>query len=228
MNEEIYEEEVDQETQSAEETQQPPQSQQDQNWNQARQVMEAQKNELEALRRQMSEFSAHRQQNQAPEQDEFADLDPNDYVTVEKAKALATKQAKQAAQEIIKDYLAKDSAQRKFAETEREARSKFDDYDYVINTYVLPELNNDPALAHKIQQSKNPALTAYKIGMLEMEERGQAAPINPKAERILKNSQRPVSGSAVSAPLKAQAEQFSKMSQSDVWKLSESYAKKAY
>jgi hypothetical protein len=226
---EVYEEQaVDQSHEEAAQEAQAGKPSAEQNWQEARQVMEAQKAELEALKRQMSEFSAPKQQAPAEEPDEFADLDPSEYVTVEKAQRLAEKKAKQAAEKIVGQYLNQDRAQRHLNDSETKAREKFDDYDYVINTYVLPAIKNDPALAHKIQNSKDPAAVAYKLGQLEMADRGETAPVNPKAERILKNASRPVSGNAVSQPLKKQADEFAKMSQADVWKLSESYAKKAY
>lgn len=202
----------------------------DQNWQQARMVMEAQKSQIEALERQIKELGT-KQAPPAPEPDEFADLDPSDYVTVEKAKQLAknlaAKEAKQTAQAIVQEYLQKETMQRRLDESEREAKSKYEDYDYVLNTYALPAIKQDPALAHKVFTSKNPALTAYKIGKMELDESMDEKPTNPKAERILKNASRPVSGNAVSAPLKDQANQFSKMSKDQIWEQSQKYARSA-
>lgn len=223
----IEEQVVNQDQEVAAETQADSKTSAQVNWAEARQVMEAQKAELETLKRQMAEMSAPKQQAPAEEPDEFADLDPSEYVTVDKAQRLAEKKAKQAAQQIVSQYINQDKAQRHLNESEAKAREKYDDYDYVINTYVLPAIKNDPALAHKIQNSKDPAAVAYKLGKLDMSEQ-ETAPANPKAEKILKNASRPVSGNAVSQPLKKQADEFAKMSQADIWKLSESYAKKAY
>jgi hypothetical protein len=52
-------------------------------------------------------------------------------------------------------------------------------------------------------------------------------PMSSKAEKILKNSSRPVSSSAASTPLKNQAEDFSKLNPQQVWEMSQKYARGA-
>ena len=94
--------------------------------------------------------------------------------------------------------------------------------------FALPMIKNDPALAYKIQQSKNPAETAYKLGKLSdgYEETMTKAATSPKAEKILKNSQRPTSSNAAGS-LKTQADKYSNMSPADIWAESQKYARRA-
>lgn len=193
-------------------------------WKQAREVMQAQKAEIEVLRRQMEDFAKIKE---PPEPDEFADFDPNDQITFAQAQRLAEKKAKQAADSSVKHIEHQMNLQRKVQVAETEARSKHSDYDYVINTFTLPQIQKDPALAHKIATSPNPALTAYKIGKLsdEYEESVTQQKVDPKAEKILKNTSRPVSSHSAPVPLKSQVNDVSKMSQAQVWEMSQKYAR---
>jgi uncharacterized protein GlcG (DUF336 family) len=99
----------------------------------------------------------------------------------------------------------------------------------VIENHALPMIKNDPALAYKIQQSKNPAETAYKLGKLSdsYEETVAKQPTSQKAEKIIKNSQRPVSSNAAGTSLKSMASDVSKMSPQQIWEESQKYARRA-
>lgn len=198
----------------------------DHNWEKANEVLKLQKQEIEELKIRLTEMSQPKQQE---EPDEFASLDPDDYLTVGKAKELAkkmaAKEAKEAAKQIVHEY----AQQQSVAQDEQRMRSKFEDYDYVIENYAIPLIKNDPALAYRIQQSKNPAETAYKLGKLSdsYEESKMKQQTSPKAEKILKNASRPVSSNAVGTPLKNQADDFSKMSSQQVWEMSQKFARGA-
>lgn len=196
------------------------------NWRQANEVMRLQKQRIDEL-----ENERQYSQKQAPVQeevDEFANEDPDNYITVAKARQMAekmaTKTAKSVAQHAVQEY----AQQQTVAMSEERARSKFDDYDYVMENFALPMIKNDPALAYKIQQSKNPAETAYKLGKLSdsYEDTMAKAPTSPKAEKILKNSQRPTSSNAAGS-LKTQSDKYANMSQADIWAESQKYARRA-
>ncbi len=198
------------------------------NWRQANEVMRLQKQRIDELERSHQEYAQQRQVPVAEEPDEFAGEDPDNYITVDKARRMAEKaaekKAKAYAQQAVQEYAQKQTV----AMSEERARSKFEDYDYVMENYALPMIKNDPALAYKIQQSKNPAETAYKLGKLSdsyEESMTKAAP-SPKAEKILKNSQRPTSSNAAGS-LKTQADKYSNMSQADIWAESQKYARRA-
>ncbi|MDP4164530.1 MAG: hypothetical protein Q8898_15650, partial [Bacillota bacterium] len=122
------------------------------NWEQARQALQMQKAEIEELRQRLAQQA---QPKVEEEPDEFADMDPSDYVTVEKAQKLAEKKAKIAAKQIVGEYM----QQQNLENDQARMRSKHDDYDYVIENYAIPLIKQDPALAHKIQTSRNPAET---------------------------------------------------------------------
>lgn len=196
------------------------------NWRQANEVMRLQKQRIEELERERQNSA----QRQAPveEPDEFANEDPDNYITVAKAKSMAEKaaekKAKIYAQQAVQEY----AQQQSVAISEERARSKYEDYDYVMETFALPMIKNDPALAYKIQNSKNPAETAYKLGKISDDYEGtmNKAAVSPKAEKILKNSQRPTSVNAAGT-LKSQADKYSNMSQADIWAESQKYAKRA-
>lgn len=200
-------------------------SESDKNWKMAHEAMSQQKREIELLKQQL-----HQQQQQKPqeiEKDEFEELDPQEYLTVAKARDLATKLAKKQAQEAARHAIAEYSQQQTLANDEEKARAKYQDYDYVIEKYAKPMINNDPAIAHKIMQSKNPAQTAYKLAKLEADEEVEKAPAKPLVapEKVLKNAKRPVSANAVGNSLQSQADQYSKMSREDIWAQSQKFAK---
>lgn len=77
--------------------------------------------------------------------------------------------------------------------------------------------------------SKNPAETAYKLAKLSdtYEETVSKKETSPKAEKVLKNASRPTSSQAVSSSLQSQANDFTKMSPSQVWEISQKYARGA-
>lgn len=198
----------------------------DVNWERANEVLRLQKQKIEELEARLSQIA---QPKAIEEPDEFDKLDPEDYLTVAKAKDLAkktaSKEAQQAAKKIVEQYV----HEQNLVQDESRMRSKYEDYDFVIDNYVLPELKNNPALAYKIQQSKNPAETAYKLGKLsdQYEESTMKKEVSPKAEKIMKNTSRPLSSSAASSHLKNQATDFSKMSKQDIWEMSQKYARGA-
>jgi hypothetical protein len=196
------------------------------NWRQANEVMRYQKMRIDELERERQ--NASKQPPPVEEIDEFANEDPDNYITVAKARSMADKaaekKAKIYAQQAVQEY----AQQQSVAISEERARTKYDDYDYVMETFALPMIKNDPALAYKIQNSKNPAETAYKLGKISDDYEGtmNKAAVSPKAEKILKNSQRPTSSNAAGT-LKTQADKYSNMSQADIWSESQKYAKRA-
>jgi len=202
----------------------------DYNWEQARQALQLQKRQIEELKAQL-EQKAQEKVVQQEEKDEFADLDPEDYLTVKKAKDMATKlaakEAAKTAKQIVNEYL----QQQTVVQDETRARSKYEDFDYVIENFAIPMIKNDPALAYKIQNSKNPAEVAYKLAKMSDEyeaDNMKEQKASPKAEKILKNSHRPLSSAAAtSSSLKSQADNFSKMSKEEIWAQSQKYARQA-
>ncbi len=217
----IAQEEQEQQVESQAE---PKESQQEINWRQANEVMRLQKQRIEEL-----EYERHsRQPAPQVEEDEFAGEDPDNYITVDKARRMAEKaaekKAKAYAQQAVQEYAQSQALNL----SEERARAKYDDYDYVMQNYVLPMIKNDPALAHQIQKSKDPAATAYKLGKIsdDYEDNMTKAPVSPKAEKILKNSQRPTSSNAA-GNLKTQADKYANMTQAEIWAESQKYARRA-
>lgn len=221
-NQEINEEVQEVQSQEAEIA---PVNNVDHNWRQAQEVMSMQKREIEALKQQMQQIAS---QPKVEEPDEFESLDPDDYVPMGKAREMAKKYAAREARQETKKILDEYAKAQRIEQDEIKARSKYEDYDYVIENYALPMIKNDPALAYQVQMSKNPAQTAYNLGRLsdQFEDRNVKT-TSPKAEKILKNSARPVSSHSSTAPLQQQSNEFSKMSQADIWAQSQAYARRA-
>jgi len=195
------------------------------NWQRANEVLKYQKQRIEELESRL----AQPPKVQEPEKDEFADLDPEDNLTVSQARKMAEKLARKEASLAAKHAVEEYAQTQNLQNSEERARSKYDDYDYVIENYALPMIKNDPALAYKIQQSRNPADTAYKLGKLSdsYEETVTKQTTSPKAEKILKNTQRPVSSNAAGTNLKSMAKDVSNMSPQQIWEESQKYARRA-
>jgi hypothetical protein len=219
---EPVQEEQDQQQEVVQE-QQAPKPDASHNWELARQALAQQKAEIEQLKAMLGQKAPQ------PEPDPFDGLDPEDYLTVEEARKrfepTISKKAREAAAEMMQQY----SLQQQIQVEEQRLRSKHEDYDFVVENFAIPMIRNNPALATQIQQSKNPAETAYMLGRLSdaYGESMNKQQTSGKAEKILKNSQRPVSAAAVGAPLKSQAENFSKRSKAEIWEESQRYAKGA-
>jgi hypothetical protein len=195
------------------------------NWDEAREVMRLQKQRIEEL----ESKAALQMQQKKEEPDEFDKLDSEDYVTVGKAKELAkktaSKEAAQIAKQIVQEYL----QQNQIIQDEQRMRNKYEDFDFVIENFAIPMIKNDPALAYKVQNSKNPAEVAYKLAKIsdEYEASKMKQQTNEKAEKVLKNASRPVSANAVGHSLKSASEDFSKMSSQQIWEMSQKYARGA-
>lgn len=210
-----------------EKVQEPVKTQSEINWERAADALRQQKQEIEDLKQRL-----HKAELPPPiiEKDEFEELDPDDYMTVAKAKSLrdrARKDAAKDAQEAAKKYVQEYAQQQAVQSDEQRMRGKHEDYDYVVENFTIPLIKSDPALAYRIQQSKNPAETAYKLGKISdsYEEQTMKQQDSKKAEKVLKNASRPTSGNAAAAPLKSQADKFSNMSKEDIWAQSQKYAK---
>lgn len=220
----VQEEQVQEQVQSMPE---PREDRNEVNWRQANEVMRLQKQRIDELEKERQERLQQKIQVQE-EPDDFANEDPDNYITVAKARQMAEKAAEKKAKAFAQQAVQEYAQQQTVAMSEERARSKYDDYDYVMENFALPMIKNDPALAYKIQHSKNPAETAYKLGKLsDSYEEGmtKTAP-SPKAEKIIKNSQRPTSSNAAGS-LKTQADKYANMSQADIWAESQKYARRA-
>lgn len=212
-------------------TPEPPRRDENPNWNEAREVLRLQKQRIEELEAKL----AQNKPQPIPETDDVMEafkslgIDNEDYLTAEKAlkltETIADKRAEKKSKQIIQEYI----QQQNIANDEQRMRTKHEDFDYVIEHFALPMIKNDPALAYKIQQSKNPAETAYKLAKIsdDYEAHKMKQQTSPKAEKILKNSSRPVSANAVNTPLTSQAEEFSKLSREQVWEMSQKFARGA-
>jgi hypothetical protein len=226
MNTEHIEIEQEEQPQVEIQQQEPVVNNVEKNWKHANEVMNLQKKRIEELEQRVSSFSI---QTQAPEDtDDLDDSDPEDYVTVAKAKELAqklaTKAAKEAARTVVEEY----AQTQALSSDEQRMRSKFDDYDFVIENFALPAIQQDPALAYKVKMSKNPAETAYKLGKLsDKYEESVPKQTNPKVEKILKNTSRPSSAFAAGSSLKTQVDQASSMTPAQIWEMSQKYSKGA-
>ena len=227
VKETVEAQEVVQEAASPKE--QPKEAEQERNWRAASETLRLQKQRIEELENRLKEQQTFvRQEAPAKEEpDEFDKLDPDDYLTVSKAKELAKKLAAKEAEQTAKKVVMEYAQQQQIVQDESRMRAKYEDFDFVIENFAVPMIKNDPALAYKIQNSKNPAETAYKLAKIseEYEEMQSKQQVSPKAEKVMKNSSRPVSGQAASNSLKTQADDFSKLSPQEIWSMSQKYSR---
>lgn len=200
------------------------------NWQRVHAVLEAQKAELDSLRTELQKKTVAPEPEEEP--DELANLDPNEYFTVAQLREMRTKMEQRAERKAIAAAQAAASEvarQQSISIAEQQAKAVHEDYDYVVEHFAIPLIKNDPALAHKVMNSKNPAETAYKLGKLsdQYEEQMAKQTTSPKAEKILKNTQRPTSSNAVSSSLRTTADKYSNMSPREIWEQSQKWAKQA-
>ena len=161
------------------------------NWSEARRKME----QLERKSREQEEMIARLQQPKEEADDELNNLAEDDILTVSQARKLATKMAKQVANEAIR--------QREALTVDDRLRSKFSDYDQVVTTENIELLKqNDPELALSLQRlSDDPyaqSIAAYKL----LKNTGYGAPVKSAAptlekKKALENSQKPLSVNTV-------------------------------
>jgi hypothetical protein len=199
-----------------------PKTNSDRNWEETTKVLKTQRQEIEQLRAHLEEV---KRATAKPEVDEFADLAPDDVITFEQAKRLAERQAEAAAKKIVEEY----GRNLSYGSQEQQARTKFEDYDYVVENFAVPMIQQNPALAAAIKASPDPFTTAYKLAKTSDQYEAQVTKqqISPKAEKVLKNASRPIPANTVSPSLKGQADQFAKMSKQDIWKQAQEYARGA-
>lgn len=203
----------------------------DDNWAQARAVLKAQKEELEMLKYQMQQQQLQQKKAEIVEvEDEIDKLPHDELLTKAQAQKLADKRAEKIIKQRFDEYekrLKENEQARLLEDSETRARGKFDDYDYVVENFALPLIKSDPAFAYQVKNSKDPALAAYKLGKLSdaYEDHTTKQSVSPKAEKVLKNVARPVSGNAINTSLKGQADMASNMSAQQIWEQSQRYAK---
>lgn len=141
-----------------------------------------------------------------PEIDEFADIEPGDWMTREKAERLFEKKAEAAAQKMIE----KAEAKRRQDEAPQRIKARFGDFDSVVteeNVRKLQALEPEVAAAlGMIQDQESKAVAAYKYIKALVP---QVAENSAAKQRIIDNSNQPKSLSAVGggSPL-AQADAY--------------------
>jgi len=197
----------------------------DKNWSKARSVMKAQQTEIEALKQQLYKLTPK-------EKEEFDDIDKDDYVTFGQAQRLAEKKAQKEAQRIASQIVEEKMSIISGKEQEKLAREKYPDYDYVIDNFAIPMVENNPALAHALKAMPNFAEVAYNMAKsspeynMEIQKRQQKEGIKA-AEKVIENSQKPASINAAPSSLSSSVSNFANMSKEEIWRLSKEYASKA-
>src|SRR5271170_1631864 len=210
VEEERVVEKVEQEASNIEsaptETPEPQSNDTDKNWAQVRQTLQEQQNRIRELQMRL-------EQQTAPK-DELDELGDDDVVTVAQAKKLAERQAREAALKIVKEHTK--------ASQEKEVMARFPDYKEVIETYLKPQIEENPDLLSAIYETKNPFLTAYQMAKANAPDKPASNP--KKAEKILKNISRPLSAAAAPG-LQGEAANFAQMKPDEIWKMSQNFAK---
>lgn len=158
------------------------------NWAEARRQMK----ELDRRNQEMqAELDGLKKPRASQEDDELDKLSDDDIVTKGHVKKLATKLAREIANETIK--------QREAATVDERLQLKYSDYTDVVtreNIELLKE--TEPELADTLRYSPDAysqGIAAYKL--LKKIGMGKVEKPNPDRERAVKNSQKPVSVNAV-------------------------------
>ena len=193
----------------------------DQNWARVRAVLQSQKDKIDQLERLVHE-------GQIPhEPDELEKADGADYATVDMVKK-PSKKVKNLEKQVdeLKQKLQLNEASRQ----EELMRSQNDDYDYIVENFAIPLIEKNPALKQTLLQVPNWAEMAYNMAKATPEyKKAQSNSRNnaKKVDRVVKNTERPVSANAAGSSLKSQAEVFANLKPSEVWKQSQEFARRA-
>lgn len=155
------------------------------NWAEMRRQMREKDQQIDDLNKRFSQLTPR----PSPEEDDLSKLAEDDILTVAQAKKLATKMARNAAEEVYK--------QREANTVEERVQLKFPDYAEIVTKENIELLKlNEPELAQSLAHMPDPysqAVAAYKL----LKKVGkEAAPSNEK-RKAMENSQKPVSVNAV-------------------------------
>ena len=165
---------------------------QEKNWKEVREIMQQQKREIAALKDELSK----QHQSKASQEDELAQLLEDDVLTVRDAKKLASKIARQVANEALVDYKKKSAVER--------VPSQYSDYAEVVQKYADRFEKENPAAAQAILSSPNPRLAAYQMikswHVYKNEQAKKSNEVSEAAEKVLENSKKPGSSQSVGAP----------------------------
>lgn len=178
------------EVQKAEAFAKKSQNDQDRNWKETRRKMQ----ELESKVREQDEL-IRRQTAPKPEEDELSKLGDEDIITYGQHKKATNKQAKEIAEQAIKEYIA--------STVDERLQLKYPDFAQVVTKENIEFLKeNEPELAESLSYYPDPfkqGIAVYKLlkkaGVTEGEVVGNTA--TKEKERATKNSQKPVSVNAV-------------------------------
>lgn len=181
--EHIAQEQADNEAQEAQETinnaldqeeEKTQETEQDRNWRAMREKVEQLQRESEKERTKREEYEQLLYQNlvqgnkqeQEPEIDEFADIQPDDWMTKEQSQKLAEKLAEKKAQEIVNKALEDERKRRADEELPNRLTQQYSDFNAVVtdeNVKQLKELEPEVAQALGLIGDKYAqAVAAYK------------------------------------------------------------------
>ena len=201
----------------------PKKVSQEHNWNQARAVMGTQAQKIQELEEKLDDMQKQ------PEPEEK--YDPEDLATNKHVERVAERKISSKTKELQTqiEKLQKQLHDKEQVTLESEARTKHQDYDYVIEQFAVPMIQKDPSLAMAIKSAANPYAMAYRLAKASEEYEGEMKQQKPsaKAEKIIKNSERPLSSNAVPASLKGQADYFTNLTPDQVWQKSQEFARRA-
>lgn len=98
--------------------------------------------------------------------------------------------------------------------SEEIVKGKYPDYEDVVKTFVVPLVQEDPSLLDLIEESENPALTAYRLGLAQpgYAERQRKSVTEKVTQKIEKNLGKPKTlAHAGSSGAKAQVKSYADM-----------------
>jgi transcriptional regulator of met regulon len=166
---------------------------QEYNWREARRQIDELRRKTEDQDRYIASLQNQQYAPQPDDEDDSLDkLADDDIVTAKQARSLATKMAREVAEETLR--------QRDASTAEDRLKSKYPDYDSIVTRDNIELLKQqDPELAASLfalsHDPYNQAVAAYK--MLKKTGIGEMAKPQPQKARAIENSKKPVSVQSV-------------------------------
>jgi hypothetical protein len=187
-------------------------TEQEKNWRAMREKLEEQQRIIEEQKKRQEEYEqilyqqieAGKKQAE-PEVDEFADVQPDDWLTYEQSKKLAERQAMEA----VKKALEEDRKKRSEEELPTRLKSQFNDFEAVVTDANIKQLREqEPEIAVALSQIGDKyaqAVAAYKYIKKFVPEAAQQTEYK---QRVEQNQNRP--GSVAQSSSLAKATSFEK------------------
>lgn len=192
---------------------------------QSKKEIERRLQQQEAMNKEMMEFLKQQKQSSQPQEEVLPQLNPDDIPEWQHVSKYVEKQAETIAEKKIREFYEKQEKER----LPKVVREKYQDFDEIVTSERIEKLEKEnPELAKAFSQSKDPYSVTYSYLKGIYGAKKQSPEAMEEAEKIMKNSQKPVSSNAAGTQgaLK-HANAFQKKSREELYKEMMQYASQA-